>query len=88
VVRHDPPDQRGPPVPQRLYTGFGATEAAVALVGTGAHNPRLVREAMSRWTMMLDVESHLANNPGGEARKMLDDLPYFEYSRPASFVHA
>jgi Carboxylesterase family len=59
-----------------------------ALVGTGAHTPRLVRETMSRWTTMLDPESHLANNPGGEARKMLDDLPYFEYSRPASFVHA
>lgn len=39
-------------------------------------------------TMMLDVESHVAANPGGEARQALDDLPYFEYSRPASFVHA
>jgi para-nitrobenzyl esterase len=41
-----------------------------------------------RSTMMLDVESHVARNPGGEARQTLDDLPYFEYSRPASFVHA
>ena len=41
-----------------------------------------------RSTMMLDVESHLASNPGGDARKALDDLPYFEYSRPNSFVHA
>ncbi len=41
-----------------------------------------------RSTMMLDVESHVAGNPGGEARQTLDDLPYFEYSRPASFVHA
>jgi para-nitrobenzyl esterase len=41
-----------------------------------------------RATMMLDVESRVASNPGGEARQTLDDLPYFEYSRPASFVHA
>jgi para-nitrobenzyl esterase len=45
-------------------------------------------DATQRFTMMLDVESHVASNPGGEARQMLDDLPYFEYSRPASFVHA
>jgi hypothetical protein len=37
--------------------------------------------------MMLDLQSHLARNPGGEARQALDDLPYFAYSRPASFVH-
>jgi para-nitrobenzyl esterase len=41
-----------------------------------------------RSTMMLDVESHVVGNPDGEARQILDDLPYFEYSRPASFVHA
>jgi para-nitrobenzyl esterase len=93
---------------------FGTTQAAAALVGTGAHIPVLTRATMSRWasfahtgvptapdgvawtqydatgrsTMMLDLECHLASNPGGEARAMLDDLPYFEYSRPASFVHA
>jgi para-nitrobenzyl esterase len=44
-------------------------------------------DATGRSTMMLDVQSHLASNPGGEARRALDDLPYFEYSRPASFVH-
>ena len=42
----------------------------------------------TRATMMLDLESHLASNPDGGSRKALDDLPYFEYSRPASFVHA
>jgi hypothetical protein len=36
--------------------------------------------------MMLDLQSHLESNPGGEARQALNDLPYFEYSRPASFV--
>ncbi|WP_158922618.1 carboxylesterase/lipase family protein [Acidisphaera sp. S103] len=45
-------------------------------------------EATHRSTMMLDLESHLANNPGGDARQAMDGLPYFEYSRPASFVHA
>jgi para-nitrobenzyl esterase len=40
-----------------------------------------------RSTMMLDLESHPASNPGGEARAVLDDLAYFEYSRPNSFVH-
>jgi hypothetical protein len=38
--------------------------------------------------MMLDLESHVASIPGGEARQALDDLPYFEYSRPNSFVRA
>ena len=41
-----------------------------------------------RATMMIDLESHLEGDPGGEARRALDDLPYFEYSRPTSFVHA
>jgi para-nitrobenzyl esterase len=45
-------------------------------------------DASSRSTMMLDVECHIASDPGGEARQVLDDLPYFEYSRPSSFVHA
>jgi para-nitrobenzyl esterase len=93
---------------------FGTTEAAVALVGSGPHVPKLVSATMSRWasfahdgvptapdgvawapydptgrsTMMLDLECHLDSNPGGEARQALDGLPYFEYSRPASFVHA
>jgi para-nitrobenzyl esterase len=44
-------------------------------------------DTTSRSTMMLDLQSHLAPNPGGEARQALDDLPYFEYSRPTSFVH-
>jgi para-nitrobenzyl esterase len=44
-------------------------------------------DATSKSTMMLDLQSHLESNPGGEARQALDDLPYFEYGRPASFVH-
>lgn len=45
-------------------------------------------DATGRSTMMLDLESHLEHNPGGEARQALNELPYFEYSRPASFVRA
>jgi para-nitrobenzyl esterase len=45
-------------------------------------------DATGRSTMMLDLESHLERNPGGDARQALNELPYFEYSRPASFVHA
>jgi para-nitrobenzyl esterase len=43
-------------------------------------------DPINRATMMLNVQSHLESNPGGDARQALDDLPYFEYSRPASFV--
>jgi para-nitrobenzyl esterase len=45
-------------------------------------------DTVTRSTMMLDLESHITGNPGGEARKAMDDLPFYEYSRPASFVHA
>lgn len=45
-------------------------------------------DANGRSTMMLDLECHLESNPGGQARQALDGLPYFQYSRPASFVHA
>jgi len=45
-------------------------------------------DTVHRNTMMLNVESHIAANPGGEARHALDDLAMFEYSHPASFVHA
>jgi para-nitrobenzyl esterase len=44
--------------------------------------------ADSRSTMMLDVDSHVASDPGGEARKAMDDLPLFEYSMPANFARA
>jgi para-nitrobenzyl esterase len=40
-----------------------------------------------RSTMMLSPESHMASDPGGEARHALVGLPYFEYSRPTSYVH-
>jgi para-nitrobenzyl esterase len=45
-------------------------------------------DTTERSTMMLDLRSHLERNPGGEARQALNELPFFEYSRPISFVHA
>ena len=66
------------------WTSFAHTGVPTAL--GGAKWARY--DAAGRSTMMLDLESHLASNPGGEARQALDDLPYFEYSRPTSFVHA
>lgn len=39
-------------------------------------------------TMLLDVTPRIASDPDGDSRGALDDLPYFEYSRPASFTHA
>ncbi len=80
----------GPEVP-RLVRQIRARWASFARHGVpsapgGASWPAYDDSHQS--TMMLDVHSHVAPNPGGEARKTLDDLPYFEYSRPASFVHA
>jgi para-nitrobenzyl esterase len=38
-----------------------------------------------RPTMLLDLESSVAADPGGAPRSALDDLPPFEYSRPVSY---
>jgi para-nitrobenzyl esterase len=38
--------------------------------------------------MMLDLDSHVVSNPGGEARMAMDGLPYYEYSMPANFMRA
>ena len=45
-------------------------------------------DPVQRATMMLDVESHVAGNPGGQARSALDGLPFYEYSTPANYVRA
>ena len=34
----------------------------------------------NRSTMMLDVESHVEKDPGGNARRALDSLPPYEYN--------
>jgi para-nitrobenzyl esterase len=41
-----------------------------------------------RNTMMLEVDSKVASNPGGEARQALDRYPFFEYSMPINYVRA
>jgi para-nitrobenzyl esterase len=64
-----------------------------AFAHTGAPNvaglptwPRYTAD--SRSTMMLDLDSHVVSNPGGEARMAMDGLPYYEYSMPANFMRA
>ena len=39
-------------------------------------------------TIILDIESGTARDPGGAARRSLDALPYFAYSMPQNFIHA
>lgn len=42
----------------------------------------------SRMTMMLDLPSHVARDPGGAARASLSGLPYYEYSMPINYGSA
>jgi para-nitrobenzyl esterase len=41
-----------------------------------------------RATMMLDLESHVVNNPGGEARRALNAFPYYDFGLPRTFIRA
>lgn len=43
-------------------------------------------DAANRETMMLEMDSKIARNPGGEARQALDRYPFFEYSMPINYV--
>jgi para-nitrobenzyl esterase len=65
----------------------------VAFARTGNPNtealptwPRYSRNG--RETMMLEMESKVASNPGGEARQAMDRYPFFEYSMPINYVRA
>ncbi len=67
--------------------------AWVAFARTGnPSNPALPPwphyEGAGRSTMMLDMDSKVASDPGGEARRALDGLPVFEYSMPTNYVRA
>jgi para-nitrobenzyl esterase len=67
--------------------------AWVAFARTGnPNNPALPTwpryDAAGRSTMMLEMESKVASNPGGEARQSLDAVPAFEYSVPVNYPRA
>lgn len=61
-----------------------ASWAAFARSGNPANDwlpdwPRF--DPVHRQTMCLDTESHLAPDPGGEARRALDGLPFYTYGQ-------
>jgi para-nitrobenzyl esterase len=68
-----------------------ATWSAFAHTGN-PNNPALPLwpkyDARTRSTMMLDLNSHVASDPGGVARASLDPLPPFEYSIPVNYPRA
>jgi para-nitrobenzyl esterase len=68
---------------QPITTCMMATWAAFARHGD-PNNPTLPEwqpyTEVDRYTMILNVESRLAADPGGEARAALEGLPYFGYS--------
>ncbi len=45
-------------------------------------------DGATRSTMLLERDSTVASNPGGEARQALDRHPFFEYSMPINYVRA
>ncbi len=65
----------------------------VAFARTGdPNNPALPSwpryDAASRSTMLLETESTVVSNPGGEARQAMEDLPVFEYGMPINYINA
>jgi para-nitrobenzyl esterase len=68
-----------------------ATWSAFARTGN-PNNPALPHwpqyDGKDRSTMMLDLDSHVASNPGGEARASLDPVPVFEYTIPVNYPRA
>ncbi len=78
---------RGPDLEPMTRTVM-ATWVAFARTGdpNNPHLPPWPRyDPTGRRTMLLDLESSVADDPGGEARSALDDVPPFEYSRPVSY---
>lgn len=66
-----------------------ATWSAFAHTGN-PNNPTLPHwpcfDATRRSTMVLDIDSHVEPDPGGEARSALDALPYYDYHMPMNFA--
>ncbi len=80
----------GPDIP-RLTAAMIATWSAFARAGSPANAaipdwPRY--DPAGRATMMLGTDSHVTADPGGEARRALDRLPFFEYSMPVNYAKA
>jgi para-nitrobenzyl esterase len=91
---------------------FGATEAAVASVGSGPEVAALTKTIQSIWTsfarsgspqsaatpewpkyqsqtkpaMMINLDSKVAQDPGGVARESIATLPDYEYAVPLSYI--
>ena len=38
--------------------------------------------------MMFDTESHVADNPGGDLRKLYDPFPFYDFGMPRNFIRA
>lgn len=78
-----------PPDDSALTRMMQASWAAFAHTGN-PNNPTLPHwpcfDAKQRSTMVLDVQSHVENDPGGEARSALDALPYYDYHLPMNFA--
>jgi para-nitrobenzyl esterase len=66
-----------------------STWAAFAHTGN-PNNPTLPHwpcfDATNRSTMVLDVHSQVATDPGGAARSALDALPHYDYHMPMNFA--
>jgi para-nitrobenzyl esterase len=43
-------------------------------------------EANGRFTMLLDIASHVESDPGGRARASLERRPFFEYKMPQNYA--
>ena len=80
----------GPDIP-KLTAMMIATWSAFARTGN-PNNPAIPNwpryDGTQRATMMLSTASNVASDPGGNARRALDALPFFEYSMPVNYPKA
>jgi para-nitrobenzyl esterase len=78
----------GPDVATMTRATMGAW---VAFARTGnPNNPALPAwpryTAARRPTMMLELESHVIDNPGGDLRKIFDPFPLYDFGMPRNFI--